>query len=80
MKDIYLDVNVLNTRGYDYLKEIFDFPDHFRHDPESLYDCLDALSNLYIHLENAGSINEFSEELIEVILEVAEFDPSILVV
>lgn len=64
---INIDVNRLNEEGYEYLKELFDFPDYFGNNLDALYDCLTDKCDLAIVYDNCLLANEQSKKIIRVI-------------
>lgn len=42
--------------SYEYMKEIFEFPEYFGNNLDALWDCLTDLENVEIEIENARQI------------------------
>ncbi|MCR4632971.1 MAG: barstar family protein [Erysipelotrichaceae bacterium] len=71
-KKIVMDVSELNRRGHEYLKELFDFPDHYGENLDALYDCLCDLEDTEIIVMNSDDLKKFSLKILDVFDEVAD--------
>lgn len=66
-KMIEIDVKRLNEEKYDYLNELFNFPDYFGNNLDALFDCLTDRRELSVIYNDFLSANENSKKIIKVI-------------
>ncbi len=71
-RKIVMDVLELNKKGHAYLKELFDFPEHYGENLDALYDCLCELSDTEVIVMNCDDLNKFSLSVLDVFDEVAD--------
>ena len=69
---IVLDIEKLNEKKHEYLKELFHFPDYYGENLDSLFECLSDLNDKKIVVTNLGAIDDFSLKVLNVMEDVEE--------
>ena len=71
-KTVIIDIDELNVRKHEYLKEQFDFPDYYGNNLDALYDCMSEMDETRIIIIHMDDVNEFSLNVIKLFDEVAD--------
>ncbi|MDO4198749.1 MAG: barstar family protein [Erysipelotrichaceae bacterium] len=67
MKIIEIDIKRLNEDKYDYLNELFSFPEYFGNNLDALYDVLSEKESFGVIYSDITKADDYSKRIIKVI-------------